>query len=268
MKIIKTLAHLVSSVARKAQPVLALCVMLALLSVTLPRLHAQVSGNPLNKLSLALQQALVNNDLQVWSNPSRQTVRTVIQTNGPVSLALRSAILLAGGTVVRQFTSIDGMLVELPKNKLLDIAARADVERLTADHLAQESASHLETATGADLLRTYRPLTNNFTGLDGSGVGIAILDSGIMATHNDFSGLLGLTTRVTASTDIVSSNTNLALVENLLGILGGLLPILNTNKDGYGHGSHVAGTAAGCNPGSNSNRGYEGIAPNANLIDV
>src|SRR5205085_6833610 len=150
----------------------------------------------------------------------------------------------------------------------LAIAARNDIERMTADHLAQQSASHLEAATGADILHTYNPLTGNFTGLDGSGVGIAILDSGIMSTHSDFSGLLGLATRVTASTDIVSSNTNLALFETVFGILGGLLPLLNPNKDGYGHGSHVAGAAAGRNPSTNSNRGYEGIAPNANLIDV
>src|SRR5437868_1484475 len=235
MMIIKTLALLVSSGARKARPFLALCVMLALLSITLPRSQAQVpmtAGNPISKLSLALQQALTNNDAQVWADPLRQTVRTLIQTNGAVSLSLRSAIVAAGGTVVRQFTSIDGLLVDLPKNKLLDIAARTDVERMTADHLAQQSASHLEAATGADILRTYKPLTGNFTGLDGSGVGIAILDSGIMSTHSDFSSLLGLATRVTASTDIVSSNTNLALFETVFGILGGLLPLLNSNKDG------------------------------------
>src|SRR5205085_5535275 len=126
----------------------------------LPRSHAQspLTLGPLNKLSVALQQALTSNDAQVWSSPSQQTVRTLIQTNGPVSAALRSAITAAGGSVVRQFTSIDGLLAELPKSQVLAVAARDDIERLTADHLAQQSASHLETATGADLLRTYKPL--------------------------------------------------------------------------------------------------------------
>ncbi|HEY9231687.1 MAG TPA: S8 family peptidase, partial [Blastocatellia bacterium] len=254
---------------RRARSVIALGMTLALLSVTLlPRSHAQTSQpNPINKLSTALQQALTSNDALIWSSPSRQTVRALIQTNGPVSAALSLAITVAGGTVVRQFTSIDGLLAELPKSQVLNIAGRDDIERISADHLAQQSASHLETATGADLLRTYKPLTASFSGLDGSGVGIAILDSGVMASHNEFSGLLGLS-RVTASTDIVSGNTNLATFESLLGITSGLLPFLSTNKDGYGHGSHVAAAAAGRNPGSNSNRGYEGMAPNANLIDV
>ncbi|HKP11708.1 MAG TPA: S8 family serine peptidase [Blastocatellia bacterium] len=267
---IKPLAFLALSFVRKARPFVALCMTLAVLSVTLPRSQAQApsTGGPLGKLSLALQQSLNNNDARVWANASRQTVRALIQTNGAVTAALRQAITLAGGTVVRQFSSIDGLLAELPKSRLLDIAGRADVERISADHLAQQSASHLEAATGADLLRAYKPLTDSFNGLDGSGVGIAILDSGIMAGHNDFTGLLGLTTRVTASTDIVSSNTNLALFEGVTGLLGGLLPILNPNKDGYGHGSHVAGAAAGRNAGNNNSRGYEGVAPNASLIDV
>lgn len=267
---IKPLALRALYSVRKARPFVALFVALAVLSVTMPRSHAQSpsTGGPLAKLSFALQQSLNNNDAQVWANPSRQTVRALIQTNGPVTTALRLSIIAAGGTVVRQFSSIDGLLAELPKSRLLDIAGRNDIERISADHLAQQSASHLEAATGTDVLRTYKPLTDSFSGLDGSGVGIAILDSGIMASHSDFTGVLGLTTRVTASTDIVSSNTNLALFETVTGLLGGLLPILNTNKDGYGHGSHVAGAAAGRNAGNNSNRGYEGIAPSASLIDV
>src|SRR5690242_160994 len=200
------------SSVRKARALIALLIIVAVTCVTLPPSQARSLSitDPLDKLSLALQQALGSNDAQVWANPSRQTVRTLVQSNGPVTSALRSAITQAGGTIVRQFTSIDGLLAELPKSRLLDIAARDDVERLSADHLAQQSASHLEAATGTDVLRTYKPLTDSFSGLDGSGVGIAILDSGIMGTHSEFTSLLGLVSRVTATTDIISNNTNLA----------------------------------------------------------
>jgi hypothetical protein len=105
-------------------------------------------------------------------------VRALIQSNGPVSSALITAIRGAGGSVVRQFTSINGLLADLPINKLLSIAGRSDVDRMSADHLSQQSASHLEVATGTDRARNYGEL-------DGSGVGIAILDSGIMASHSD-----------------------------------------------------------------------------------
>jgi len=135
---------------------------------------------------------------------------------------------------------------------------------MSADHLAQKSASHLEAATGADRVRAS-------SGLDGKGIGIAILDSGIMASHSEFGSLgnlLGLS-RVTAKTDIAATNVNLAQYLLRLGIVSSLLDLLGLgNGDGYGHGSHVAGTAAGRSNASGASRGFNGIAPNANLIDV
>ncbi|HWL74563.1 MAG TPA: S8 family serine peptidase, partial [Burkholderiaceae bacterium] len=261
-----------SWIGRGVRRLLPIVLTLALLVAVLPHNQAQAQQpGTVNKLSPALQQALNNNINSVWSNPDRQTVRVLIQTTGAVQIGLITAITLQGGSVVRQFTSINGLLVELPKNKVLTIAARADVERMSADHLAQQSASHLEVATGADRLRTYNSLTQKYSGLDGTGVGIAILDSGIMASHSEFGNLGNLLnlSRVTARTDTVSSNTNLVQYLLRLGIVANVLDLLGlANKDTYGHGTHVAGTAAGRSVGNNSSRGFNGIAPNANLIDV
>jgi subtilisin family serine protease len=221
-------------------------------------------ANPLDKLSTALRQALTEDVSLVWQNPSSGTVRVILQTNGAVSVSLIAAIVLQGATVVRQFSTINGLLIELPKSHLLAVAAMPEVERISADHLVRSSGSHLEATTGAEPLRSYNSLLGTFTGLDGKCVGIAVLDSGIMSTHADLRGLLGLS-RVTAATDIVSSNSVLRQFEELLALP---LPILTGNVDGYGHGSHVAGAAAGCNRGSGSSPGFEGIAPGANLIDV
>src|SRR6266404_6828680 len=192
------------SLCKLRSRLLAVTLALTLLCAAMPiaRTRADNPPSPISKLSLALQQALNSNVSQVWQDPARQTVRALIQSNGPVTSSLTRAITSAGGLVVRQFSSINGILVDLPKNSLLTIAARSDVERMSADHLAQQSSSHLEVATGADRARTY--------GLDGSGVGIAILDSGIMASHSEFGNLgnlLGLS-RVTAKTDIASSKVN------------------------------------------------------------
>ncbi|HEV8486968.1 MAG TPA: S8 family serine peptidase, partial [Blastocatellia bacterium] len=228
-------------------------------------------GSVVGKLSGPLLNSLGNNELLVWSDPIRHTVRTIIQTPGAVTPALRTAVVLAGGSVVRQFTSINGLLAELPKSNVLAIAARADVDHMSADHLAQQTASHLEVATGADVVRGNKTILNTFTGLDGSGIGIAVLDSGIMVNHSDYYGSLALVSRVAATQDTVSSNTALAQFENVLGLLLGVslpLPLLGSNKDAYGHGSHVAGVAAGRNSGSSGSPGFQGIAPNARLIDV
>src|ERR1700687_2418956 len=92
-----------------------------------------------------------------------------------------------------------------------------------------------------------------------------------MAGHSEFGrlgNLLGLS-RVTAKTDIISSNTNLAQYLLKLGIISRVLDLLGLNNDDcYGHGSDVAGAAAGRSIGSGSSRGFNGIAPNSSLIDV
>ncbi|HXG66456.1 MAG TPA: hypothetical protein VNO70_15260, partial [Blastocatellia bacterium] len=58
-----------------------------------------------SKLSPALQQALNSSADLVWSISATQSVRVLIQTNGPVSPGLLQAVTLRGGKVVRQFTS-------------------------------------------------------------------------------------------------------------------------------------------------------------------
>ncbi len=223
---------------------------------------AQTNSSAYNKLSPALQRSLNSNELLVWLNPSSQRVRVLVQTKSALSLSLITAITLQGGYIVREFSSINCVLVDIPKNKVLTIANRSDVERMSPDHLAQQSVSHLETATGANSVRTYQGLTYN--GLDGSDIEVAVLDSGVMNNHNEFKNSLGLS-RVVASTDIVINNTNLLLFESVLGLLN---PLLSGNKDAYGHGTHVASTAIGRWVNNDSQRDFSGIAPNANLIDV
>ena len=73
-------------------------------------------------------------------------------------------------------------------------------------------------------------------GVDGSGVGVAVLDTGIQGDLADFGG------RVIAS----------AVVN----------PGATTAGDRYGHGTHVAGLVAGDAPG------HRGVAPGANLVSV
>src|ERR1044071_7010041 len=101
---------------------------IALICAMLPLSSTQADTvTPISKLSPALQRALTVSESLVWQNTGKQTVRALIQTNGAVSSALTKAIKTAGGSVVRQFTSINAVLAELPKSSLLTIAARTDV---------------------------------------------------------------------------------------------------------------------------------------------
>src|SRR5215212_7692682 len=88
-------------------------VVFALLISLVPTNHTQAQIVVLNKLSAALQQELnaVNN--LIWSDASNQRVRVIVQTNGLVSVTLITLVNILGGNVVRRFSSINGMLVEV-----------------------------------------------------------------------------------------------------------------------------------------------------------
>jgi len=95
--------------------------------------------------------------------------------------------------------------------------------------------------TGADAAaaQTYSTVTK----LDGTGVGIAIIDSGIAPVSD-------LASRITAFYDFT----------------GGKPGIATAPVDGYGHGTHVAGLVAGS--GALSGGTFGGVAPNARLVGL
>ena len=80
---------------------------------------------------------------------------------------------------------------------------------------------------------------NEQLGYDGTGIGVAIIDSGVTSWHDDLGP-----SRVVHFVDFVSD-----------------LPLAH---DGYGHGTHVAGIIAG--NGYDSDGARRGIAPGASLI--
>ena len=80
-------------------------------------------------------------------------------------------------------------------------------------------------------------------GYDGSGVGVAIIDSGVTAWHDD-----------------LADDAGAMRVDRFVDFVGGAA----TAYDDYGHGTHVAGIIAG--NGFDSGGARAGIAPGARLI--
>jgi serine protease AprX len=103
-------------------------------------------------------------------------------------------------------------------------------------------------------------------GYTGKGVGIAILDSGVDGLYN--SGL-AYGTKTVHNVKLVADVGDLLTLDPTLPAPGGKLFVANlpTSETSMGHGSHVAGIAAG-NGSSSTNGYYRGVAPDANLIGI
>jgi subtilisin family serine protease len=198
--------------------------------------------------SSAIAQAIYNNpklsdDLEYgqWrgEESSRGVTRAsvIIQTPGTATTSLLSAITNVGGKVKKKYVSMYMLSATLPGSAFHTIADRDDVIYISYDRRTK-GKGHLQTTTGADLVRNYG---NAATGaITGAGIGIAILDSGIYAAHHSFGS------RVVASVDFTG--------ENKLG------------QDPYGHGTHVAAIAAGNDHVAYG--AYTGVAPQAKLFNV
>ncbi|HYM22694.1 MAG TPA: S8 family peptidase, partial [Vicinamibacterales bacterium] len=139
---------------------------------------------------------------------------------------------------------LNGEVLELPNNMLARLAAHPNVYRLHYDRPVQTHNYRTSVTVGA---RTVQDLL----GYTGSGIGIAVIDSGITTWHDDLTNRSSKTypysnQRVSKFVDFVNGRT---------------LPY-----DDNGHGSHVAGIIAG--NGYDSRGEKAGIAPGASLVSL
>jgi serine protease AprX len=103
------------------------------------------------------------------------------------------------------------------------------------------------------------------SGYTGTGIGVAVIDSGIDSTLQDLGNATGQTDP--AHSRVVFKENFLVPATNPDGHVN---PARYQTSDGYGHGTHVAGTIAGngfLSSGANYTTTYQGMAPGAQLID-
>ena len=115
----------------------------------------------------------------------------VTSNNADASLTdLRGFVLSLDGSVFYNYASFRMVAVMVPASRVMDLARRADVVTLSPNRAVVRASSQLQLTTGA-----ANAVSPNGTRLDGNGVGIAIVDSGIGYSHQSVSTttLLGLT---------------------------------------------------------------------------
>ena len=155
---------------------------------------------------------------------------------------------IAEGHHARQadLSAIHGQLYAVPARSIRGLAENPNVVYISPDRPVHATMDYTGVAVGSQTTFSY--------GMDGSGVAVAIIDSGILLPQTDL-------------------NTNNAGVANGSRVLysQSFVPKVEDASDHYGHGTHVAGIVAG--NGTNSTgpdyyRTFRGIAPNANLINL
>jgi serine protease AprX len=164
------------------------------------------------------------------ANPN--SIVNVIVQRKPGALPLDGLLNAVGAKKLLDHALIGAQTIQVAVSALDQLAASPDVVYISPDRAVSILSDHYEFAVNA-------PAAWNLS-LDGSGVGVAVIDSGIAASPD---------LRPAVYTEIFNGK----------------------KKDGFGHGTHVSGIIAG-NGASSSTTGstnkFAGIAPGVNLIDL
>ena len=145
------------------------------------------------KVADDLYKEFVSNKAQrpIWSRDlgNGRTVQAIVVSNDTdlQMTAVRNQVLQMGGSVHAVFPSLRSITVQLNANQLNNLSKRADVVSVSPNRVTQRTVSTLEKITGVETSNVRTSITKTgYSGLDGTGVGIAVLDSGVMRAHEAF----------------------------------------------------------------------------------
>ena len=161
-----------------------------------------------------------------------------------------AAAMLAGASIRHNYTAMDGVAITAPNTNAVEALRRNPrVTRITPDFVVRGEVKPPNPGGGGTLNFDTRQVISNevqrvgmpAAGSDGSGIGVALLDSGIDFNHPDL--------RPAPNTAATSFNA--------------ISPGASCQDNG-GHGTHIAGLIAA----QNNTIGIVGVAPAARLYCV
>jgi serine protease AprX len=145
----------------------------------------------------------------------------------------------------RNLGIINGQVLELPNRLLKQLVDESHVVTIHENRAVENDNYRTAVTTGARAV-------NEIMGLTGAGVGVAVIDSGISAFHDDL-------TVKNSTTLYPYGNQRVAKFVDFVN--GRTLPY-----DDNGHGSHVAGIVGGNGSDSPGSASKSGMAPKASVI--
>ena len=232
---------------------------LALLVVALPPAAAVAAPNQQGTGSAHVDQTVRD----IAARQPSGTVHVLVQHKRTTSGASEQA---HAGQVRHELQLANVVAADVPASQLDELAKDPDVVRIAYDPPMHALAGVYDPLTDAKLLTAYPSAvaapSDWSNHIRGSGVGVAVLDSGVMPMRPDFLNTVfrnggvempGSTPRVVKNVAIAQSSKGPALDDN-------------------GHGTWVAGIIGSRGWGDLSQRNnydqYVGIAPDVNLINV
>lgn len=194
-------------------------------------------------LAMAADKAKFSPDL-MKADPNA-TLDVIVQFRQELQQKYLDKVRQKGGHEKARHTFIRAATITMTAAAARELAADPDVGYVSPDRGLHGSLEYVQPAVNANIALSL--------GYNGNGIGIAIIDSGFLAKANDLKDSMGHSRVVYDQSFVWSGNA--------------LEPV----GDQHGHGSHVAGIAAG--NGSDSTcatciRTFKGIAPSANLINL
>src|SRR5215207_6158824 len=122
------------------------------------------------------EQPKLTSQLQARADAPHSTSRVIVTTTsgGRADEAIRAA----GGRPGRFLGAIGGQVALVPDYALRRLAARPEIRTVTLDRAVSGTMQRTAAAVGAAWV-------NEQLGYDGTGIGIAIIDSGVSGWHDD-----------------------------------------------------------------------------------
>src|SRR5579864_5438082 len=187
------------------------------------------------------------------NQPSNQQVQVIVQyapgtqvnCSGLLGLVdcLVNDIVKLGGAILGQLPLVNGVVALLDGNGIVSLSNQSNVVYISKDRTLTPFFDNAAPAVNASAA-----WQSNYTG---SGIGVALIDSGVNS-HPDLltTGLLPLS-RVVYNQSFVPGSSSAA--------------------DAYGHGTHIAGLIAGSGVSSTGpiySQTFKGIAPGAQIVNL
>lgn len=189
-----------------------------------PSRLSKSDGKISSALGLKIANAMPEDEIPVivfMKKPDKiKTSKTALQS------LLSSAVESSGGKVGHKYSVIDAFSAKMPAAKISELSKMPEVERIYYDEIVSLPPQPPE--TGILMTNSTQAIGANYVwntlGYTGTGIKVAIIDTGVNYNHSDLGGGFGSGKKVADGYDFVNNDAN--------------------PMDDQGHGTHVAGTVA------------------------